>query len=181
MTGPILVLPYKTTREYILNNERRKDTITQRAYLLPNQYSMTDNLKSGVRYRGIYKSIVYTGQILAQGKFSLDDLKELNVTPESILWNDAFFAINISQTKSIAEPPVLECNGKSINIFPGTHGIQLFDTGLYAPYPLNNETREIPFSLKLAVKGSNTFFIRTNWKTKQILRLVRLAISQLHR
>ena len=153
--GPILVVPFRAPLSPY--DTRKQAEVIKFAYLLPNQYSITNDLKSGVRYRGIYKSVVYTSNLTAQGDFNLDDFKELKIAEDSIMWNDAFLAINISQPKNIQERPILQCNGKSLEILPGTHGIRLFDTGLYALYKNQPESRTIPFSLKLVLKGSETF------------------------
>ncbi len=153
--GPILVIPYRAPLSPY--DTRKQTELIKFAYLLPNQYSITNDLKSGIRYRGIYKSVVYTSNLTAKGNFSLDDLKELKIAEDNIIWNDAFLAINISQSKNIQEHPILQCDGRSLEILPGIHGIHLFDTGLYALYKYQPESHTIPFSLKLALKGSETF------------------------
>jgi inner membrane protein len=156
--GPLLVLPYKVI-SYVDSGQKEKQRIvtTEIAYLLPKHYDVKDQLKTETRYRSIFKSIVYTSKLTAQGEFNLADIKELKISDDAILWDDACLLISLPEAKSIQEAPMLQWNKKSIEMLPGTHGVRDFNTGLYAPIQITADSGTVPFSLGLTLKGSNSF------------------------
>ncbi len=159
--GPILAVPYKK----VVSSEdsagkKHTQTSIETAYLLPKKYSVKSNLKSEVRYRGIYKSVVYTSNFAGSGEFDLRelrDIRELKIPVENFVWEDAFVLVNIPQPKTIQTAPDLQWNGKGVEVFPGTHNSSLFDFGLYSPVSCKPDTQVVPFSIKLSLKGSNSF------------------------
>jgi inner membrane protein len=154
--GPILVVPYKAIHSGG-GGEVEKQISTEFAYLLPKEYRVKSNLKSSIRYRGIYKSVVYTSNLDDDGKFDLNDLRELKIAEDAFVWKDAFVIISVPQPKSIQSPPTLKWADKFIDVLPGTHGVGLFDVGLYAPVNCDPAEKDIPFSIKLSLKGSDSF------------------------
>ena len=175
--GPVLVLPYQRlygrTNE---NGEKETKVMVERAYLFPRQYTANSDIKSEIRHRGMYNATVYTSNIAATGQFNLDDLQELKIPFDKINWNDAFVVMTIPQPKSLQAPPNLQWQGHAQEMFPGTNGSNFFDTGLYAPVTCNQDSKTIPFTLKLILKGSESFSlvpigkenklqISSDWKT----------------
>lgn len=158
IVGPVLVVPYKTQTTYIDENHKTLTrSTTDYAYLLPKQLNVKTSLASSIRYRAIYKSVVYTSTISGQGQFDLNDLHELKIPQENINWKDTFVLLNVPQPKSIQAAPAFSWSGKSAEFLPGTRGTGLFTTGLYANVACQPATPIIPFSLKLALKGSEGF------------------------
>lgn len=157
LTGPVLVLPFKVTHSVVDSNGEKKNQVsTEFAYLLPGQYRIEANLKSETRYRSIYKSVVYTSDLKGDGEFDLSDLQQLKIPNQSVVWSDAFLVVNVPQPKSLLAPPSLQWDGKAVAVFPGTNGATLFNTGFYAPIACNEESRRVPFSLRVILRGMSS-------------------------
>lgn len=158
IVGPVLVIPYKIPNTIVdAKGKSITHNLTDYAYLLPKQLQVKTNLASSVRYRAIYKSVVYTSTMSGQGQFDLNDLHELRIPAQNINWGDTFVLLNVPQPKSIQAAPTFSWNGKQSEFLPGTHGTSLFTSGLYARVECKEDAPVVPFSLKLALKGSEGF------------------------
>ncbi len=160
LLGPVLVVPYKAPYQTV-NDEGQKEnlTSTQLAYILPQQYGVNTNIDSDIKKRGIYDSIVYTSTYAATGTFNLNAIKALGLNSKNILWGQAFMAIGIPSMKGIDKQHDLFVNGKLTDLLPGVNGVSFISAGLHAPIALSETQAEIPFNLKLTLKGSQVFSV----------------------
>ena len=160
LLGPILVVPYKDTYQSV-NDKGQKEmlTTTARAYILPEHYQVNTIIHPESRKRGIYESIVYTSTVTANGSFHLNAIKELGINSKNILWGQSFVTLGIPSTKGIDQRPVFVVDGKSTELLPGVNGSSVTSSGLYTPIALSEKQTEIPFNLKLSLRGSQTISV----------------------
>lgn len=162
--GPVLVIPY--TDEYEETEEigdaktprtrtvQRK--VEKRLMVFPNDLRIKGALETDHRYRGIHKVLVYSGQLMLAGDFSLPDRSAL--TPEKphsrLTLSAPFIALAVEDVRGIRNIPAVTWNGKQIEFQQGSRLASL-KNGMHAvlePVDLKEKTNAA-FSFDLGLDG----------------------------
>lgn len=111
--GLMLTVPYKEHHHRTLRFDdgttRREDTVNiKQAHFLPDAFNITGALTPEVRYRGIFKVLVYTAKLKLSGRFLTPKFEALDVAAEDILWEQAFLSLPISDPIGIRETPKIQ-------------------------------------------------------------------------
>lgn len=156
--GPVITIPYENTWKD--ENGKAKTTIDY-IHVLPEQLQITSNLTPQVRYRGIYKAVLYNAKIKINGSFSFSRLGNLGINPQTIHWTEAFVSLLIPDMRGIKDNIVLVWNGQSYPVEPGIrNGNTLFSSGVSLRVPITATTGDsAKFSFKLNLNGSESFSI----------------------
>jgi inner membrane protein len=164
--GPLLVIPY--TRVY---DKREIDRVTNREvtqqmqahenlFVLPDTFTASADLKTELRYRGIYEVPVYTGSILLHGRFSNAALIELAKRDDIVGIGQPFISVSVSDMRGIAETPTLQWDSGSIGFLPGSRlpfragGIHAVLDGVDVTGPAS-----FRYSLSLTLRGMSSFHV----------------------
>lgn len=185
IAGPVIVVPYTEEyyeREYtvdkqgketeVVKSKKRKNSLI----ILPEKLDINVNLKEEVRKRGIYKSMVYTGELKMKGNFS----KVLSNIPINAVvdYNELSISLGITDIKALLKIDKFSFNGNKIELESGTGLVKPFQIskGISGKLNMKNEElTEIPFDIELVFRGSegitllpmgkeNSFFIKSAWK-----------------
>ena len=185
IAGPVIVVPYTEEyyeREYtvdkqgketeVVKSKKRKNSLI----ILPEKLDINVNLKEEVRKRGIYKSMVYTGELKMKGNFS----KVLSNIPINAVvdYNEISISLGITDIKALLKIDKFSFNGNKIELESGTGLVKPFQIskGISGKLNMKNEElTEIPFDIELVFRGSegitllpmgkeNSFFIKSAWK-----------------
>ncbi|MCI6032461.1 MAG: cell envelope integrity protein CreD [Fusobacterium varium] len=185
IAGPVIVVPYTEKyyeREYtvdkqgketeVVKSKKRKNSLI----ILPEKLDINVNLKEEVRKRGIYKSMVYTGELKMKGNFS----KVLSNIPINAVvdYNEISISLGITDIKALLKIDKFSFNGNKIELESGTGLVKPFQIskGISGKLNMKNEElTEIPFDIELVFRGSegitllpmgkeNSFFIKSAWK-----------------
>ena len=154
LTGPILVVPYKTF-EYDKDTKKTIE-IGHLAYFLPEELKVNGTLTPEIRNRGIFDVAVYSSNLKVEGYFKSPKIE----TAESIQidWNGAFLTIGISDLRGIKEAINFKWNNKDMVCEPGVKISHLVKSGVTVNNPLqqNTEVGEYRFSFNIALNGSRS-------------------------
>lgn len=185
IAGPVIVVPYTEEyyeREYtvdkqgketeVVKSKKRKNSLI----ILPEKLDINVDLKEEVRKRGIYKSMVYTGELKMKGNFS----KVLSNIPINAVidYNEISISLGITDIKALLKIDKFSFNGNKIELESGTGLVKPFQIskGISGKLNMKNEElTEIPFDIELVFRGSegitllpmgkeNSFFIKSAWK-----------------
>lgn len=185
IAGPVIVVSYTEEyyeREYtvdkqgketeVVKSKKRKNSLI----ILPEKLDINVNLKEEVRKRGIYKSMVYTGELKMKGNFS----KVLSNIPINAVvdYNEISISLGITDIKALLKIDKFSFNGNKIELESGTGLVKPFQIskGISGKLNMKNEElTEIPFDIELVFRGSegitllpmgkeNSFFIKSAWK-----------------
>jgi inner membrane protein len=115
VVGPILTLPYKK----IVQQDGKAVEQLEYAHFLPDSLSIKGAIAPEMRQRGIYQVAVYNSNLKFQGAFSQPNLKDLNIAPEAVLWNDALVSVGIPDMRGIKDNIAITWNGKETDAKPG--------------------------------------------------------------
>ena len=105
-------------------------------YILPKDLSIANDIKPELRSRGIFSAPVYQDDINLVGSFATPNLKELSITPSSLLWSEATLLLGLSDTRNINVKNALWNNG-SLTFNPGAALWNVNGMGIHGAIPWN--------------------------------------------
>jgi len=155
LNGPKLVIPFQ--RHYTEKNSKgveEQRVIRSYAHFLPDTLNVTGQINSEVRYRGIYKVLLYRMNAKFEGTFAKPDFAGWEIAPEDVLWDEAYVEVDISDTGSIQEQVQLTWNGKPVDFEPGVGKSQKEGKGIHALLGAMANEGTITFSFPLSLNGS---------------------------
>jgi len=166
IAGPILVLPYLESS----SDTSIKKPTKHYAFFLPDDLQITSKVDPQERSRGIYKVMLYNAQVNLVGSFQELSLDKYKIPTASILWNEAFVKLNISDAKGLNEEVKLQWNDSLLTMSPqiqsegpGT------GEGLMATIPPGLEgLKNIRFSTSFNVNGSEQILFTPLGKTTNV-------------
>ncbi|NGP76258.1 cell envelope integrity protein CreD [Balneolaceae bacterium YR4-1] len=154
VVGPVLSIPYK---HYFSVDDKVEHTIRY-AHFLPEKLNIKGSIVPEVRYRGIYKVIVYNGKLMFSGNFHSLDLSVLNISPEDYLLDEAFISVGISDMTGIKDFISINWDGQDYPANPGIETNDVLQSGIsIAPVIAANKEYRFAFDLNLNGSGGMLF------------------------
>lgn len=157
ITAPILTIPYKKYRKQIkyLGDNKPFETQThsiEYLHILPKALDIKGKLLPKIRYRSIYKAVLYNAILEFRGSFQLQDF---GIEKKDILWKKAFVAIGITDMLGIKENIPITFNTKIYKTYPGIASKDVITSGVSTKVSIDPEqANEIPFTFSLNINGS---------------------------
>jgi inner membrane protein len=153
LTGPVLVVPYYNAVPGVngaVTQERRF------AYFLPETLRINAVMEPQEKHRGIYKVMLYGARTQMTGSFRAPDLAALQLTPERMLWAEAFIRMKISDFKGLNEELQMQWKDTVLRFSPDTQSDSYKGNGLTAPLRLTgpSDIDGVTFSAKINFGGS---------------------------
>ena len=167
LTGPVLCVPYTYN---VIDNDRSRE-IRDMAYFLPEELNIETDVQPEIRYRSIYKLVVYQSEINAGGTFKHPDFEKLNIKTNSIEWENAFVLIGISDLKGIRSNIAFNWDNMSKESMSGVDNSMLVESGISVKIPLakeNADEKTYKFDFALTLNGSGGLFFVPVGKTTRL-------------
>ena len=143
ITGPVLVLPYNDSypgsKKY--------------AYILPDKLNIESIAQPEKRYRGIFQVMLYSADVKITGKFNDIPLQSLQIDPSTVLWQEAYVCIGLTDVKGLKEEIRLKWNDSSVTLNPATLNNALYREAFAAPVNVA-PGKEFSFSSVVSINGS---------------------------
>lgn len=169
VAGPILHVPYK---QHTRDDKGNVRTTVELATFLPAELQVRGSVTTEVRRRGIYDVVLYRAGLSLAGRFDAPRLDEREVAAADALWDRAFVAVGMSDTRGIDGPVTLAWNGARLDVEPGVAGSTAVGTGIHARVPGGAVAGA--FTLELPLRGHdglhvvpvaarNTVMLRSPW------------------
>lgn len=149
--GPVISVPYK---HYFENNDKVEQTIRY-AHFLPEDLHIKGSIASEVRYRGIYKVIVYNSNLSVTGNFPSLDLNSLNIPPEDYMLKDAIVSVGISDMTGIKDFIKINWNNQEYFANPGVESTDVLESGISFSPELETGNQGYQFDFDLNLNGSS--------------------------
>ncbi|MHA1537441.1 MAG: cell envelope integrity protein CreD [Alphaproteobacteria bacterium] len=179
IVGPVLVIPYRYTvppKAFVNAKGETRMTRAERRigsiHVLPESVRMDAALEPSVRYRGIYEAILYTTALKIKGAFRLPDPQTLSIAPGDVLWDQAVFAVGISDLRGARGQTRLAWAGKSYGFKPRTRS-PVLGPGLHAPIALSppapgSAAPPVAFAFDIRFTGSRRIAFTPVGKTSTV-------------
>lgn len=164
LTGPVLILPYYEIK--IIKDEEYKTR--KQLYILPESLDINGNINPEIRYRGIYKVIVYGSNLDFSGKFKIPDLDKMGIIKENVDWENANVVFGINDMRGIQKEININWQGKNIPVDPGIENKTIAQSGFTAKVPLNIDDDLIKFQIILDLNGSQGLYFTPVGKTTNV-------------
>jgi inner membrane protein len=171
ITGPFITVPFKI---FFKDKDGETQFYLKYLHILPENLSITGEIKPQVLYRGLFETVVYNARLRFKGNFKIPSSGQLNIDSDNILWDRACVALGITDMRGIEDKIVIVFNEVDYNTNPGLKTTDLADAGVstIAKLPIKDESYSFSFGLNL--KGSdqmnfipvgefNTIKIDSNW------------------
>lgn len=163
ITGPVLMLPYKKTVTY---KDGTEATETKMAYVLPDELKIKGDVTPREKKRSLYNVKLYHAGVRLTGKFKPLPLKELRISPESVVWEDARLVINVKDARGIDEQIMLNWNGAKQEMEAGVPVNRVMGEGISAPVAVSADAA-YTFDVNLSLRGSEQLFFSPLGKTTE--------------
>jgi len=115
IAGPIITIPYTT---YFKKDKEVFEKINY-AQFLPETLNVEGDINPEIRYRGIYKLVVYNANLSLSGNFNKPDFSQWNIPEKDILWNEASLSIRIPDMRGIKDIITIKWNKQNYDVNPG--------------------------------------------------------------
>jgi inner membrane protein len=161
LTGPVLVIPYKYHWREIGDKGKTIERIQTRfATFLPEKLNAQGEMKTELRYRGIFEVPVYHIALNVQGEFMRPSFQEWDVQPEDILWDQAQLTVGISDTRAVREQVKLSWNEQIFSFLPGIGAYEsIAESGMHVDLAKQLNAQRFAFSFSLLLNGSQGLFV----------------------
>jgi inner membrane protein len=138
------------------------------AHFLPEMLKTEGNLIPEIRYRSIYKVVVYESQLKMKGTFVQPDITQLDVPNARYNWDAAYFTIGISDMRGIKNLPELVVNNQKCKVEPGVADNDLFRSGITIKANSVDFKQPLNFEIGLVLNGSADLSVEALGKTSEV-------------
>jgi inner membrane protein len=153
LNGPVLSIPYYKTIE---TDEKTYREIRY-AHFLPEELNISARVEPEIRYRGIYKTVVYRSRLLVDGSFLSPDPCVLKLEDGDVLFRDAFLQVGVSDMRGIRDSLRLQWNGETLGVESGIPARDIDASGFHARVPLGQGDK-YDFRFEMVLNGSSSLF-----------------------
>ncbi|MEL0053904.1 MAG: cell envelope integrity protein CreD, partial [Pseudomonas aeruginosa] len=176
LTGPLLVVPYRrTVREWVTEEKTEKRVLQEREqrgelYFLPDRFALDGQMRTELRYRGIYQARLYHVDNKVAGYFQVPAHYGIEEDLEDYQFETPFLAMGISDIRGIENALRLSLNGASVDFEPGSR-VGLLGSGVHAPLQGvdGRQAQRLEYAFDLSLLGSERLDIVPVGRDSQVI------------
>ncbi len=168
ITGPLLMIPYNF---YSKDDKGNTVVAKQKIYFMPDKSETEAKILPEKRYRGIYQVIVYRSEITLNGKFNPIDWKQLKISEQNILWNEAVLLFGVTDNiRGINEDVNIRWMDSNLIFNPQPTGLSSMPDAYSASVNFSPEEaiKEHVYSMKFFLNGSEQLLIAATARENKI-------------
>ncbi|MGV3658035.1 MAG: cell envelope integrity protein CreD [Chitinophagaceae bacterium] len=164
ISGPVLVVPYIKT---VQDTGSKVVSYRHYAYFLPHELNIQTTVLPQQRSRGIYKIILYKAQANISGSFAELPWQQLKISPDKVLWNEAYVKMDVADVKGLNEELGLKWNDSLLALTPQSLPDPSGD-GMAAAVALSPDAKGFTFAAIMDLNGSEQLLFTPMGKTTQV-------------
>jgi inner membrane protein len=145
--GPVINIPVRT-----IPSEKDEKSITRLWHILPESLNITGIIKPEIRYRGIYKSVVYDSELKIKGYFIIPAEEVLK--NYEVLWNEAYYTAGISDNRGLKGRIILKTDSTELEAEPGVRDNDIFQSGISFVSPVLIPGNKVSIDMSISLSGS---------------------------
>ncbi len=136
VSGPVLHVPIYTyhTSENNKTSEQTQVKIKQWLHIMPDDLSVTGQINPEIRYRGIYKQVLYNADLKLKGYFV--SISKIAVQADEIDWANAHITFGISDNRGVKGEFIFKWQDKSLDPESGLITNDLSSSGVTFKTPI---------------------------------------------
>ena len=126
VTGPLLVVPYRTeSRATETDADGKQRTVTREVerqlFISPLRQSLKTDIAPDRKGYAIYESVVYEAQFNGTATFQLtEELAQLDVAKEDLILDRAQLRFGVTDPRGLLDGTKVTANGETLNLMPGS-------------------------------------------------------------
>lgn len=147
IAGPVLNIPVRTIPRF-------KEDVSKTLiwHVMPETLEIKGKINPEIRYRGIYKLVVYKSELQLGGVFNMSETSAMK--NYEILWNQAYFTIGITDNRGLIGEIKMKVDSAEMEAEPGVRDQDIFQSGVSFKKSNINLSEKINFSIHLNLSGS---------------------------
>jgi inner membrane protein len=153
LNGPVLSIPYY----YYVEQDDKQYREIRFAHFLPGELEVVADVTPEIRYRGIYKTVVYNTLMKVSGTFDFPDTDKLKIDRRSVLPDDAFVQVGITDMRGIQQALSFEWDQQVLEVEPGIPTSDISSSGFHVKIPLEERDR-FDFQFDINLNGSDHLY-----------------------
>jgi inner membrane protein len=146
-SGPVINIPIRT-----IPSEQDEKSITRLWHILPENLNITGFIKPEIRYRGIYKSVVYDSELTIKGFFIIP--AEGVLKNYEVLWKEAYYTAGISDNRGLKGKIILKTDSTELEAEPGVRDNDIFQSGISFISPVLIPGSKVSIDMSINLSGS---------------------------
>lgn len=166
ITGPVMVLPYQKAK-----TDSKGDTyyVSETYILMPENLDIRTQTENQTRQRSIYEIQLYEATNTIQGHFTFPDEIKTLIQEKIMDPTDFYISLGVSDVTAISGTPSFSLYDQEVPISTGTKVFEKVTKGLSVKeLPFKDLDKDIPFAIKLRVKGSEQLAFHPVGKRTQV-------------
>ncbi|TFG59326.1 MAG: cell envelope integrity protein CreD, partial [Spirochaetales bacterium] len=153
LAGPYIAVPYRFT----FKEDRETKEGLSYIILLPEKLSVTGDMTTELRSRGIYSVPVYETGLALSGHFTRPDLRQLRVPEKDIFWDQALFVLELPDMRALQAEANLVWSGEPLKLRNDVSRARIFLSGIQTELPAGWNLREkTAWSVNLKLRGAKS-------------------------
>lgn len=162
VSGPVLNIPVR-----IFPSRKDSEPYKILFHVMPEDLIISGDVQTEKRHRSIYETVVYNSSLTLSGSFIVPGINTYD--KNEILWGEAYYTLGISDNRGVKGQVLLKAGGDSINAVPGLRDNEVFSTGISFPAVINEQSKELKFSVHLNLSGSENLSFSPVGKTTSVI------------
>ncbi|MBK3517843.1 cell envelope integrity protein CreD [Carboxylicivirga marina] len=164
LTGPILHVP----TYYYLKEDEKLTKHKRWLHVMPELLSVNGSVEPEVRYRGIYKKVLYNSDLQIEGAF--EKLDQMVINADEVDWESAYVTIGISDNRGIKGELVFNWNDHALEPEAGMVITDLNNSGVSLKVPLTKENLadKFAFDVKFKLSGAKSLMFNPIGKITKV-------------
>ncbi len=149
VSGPVLNIPVN-----IHQSQKETESNISVFHIMPETMNISGSVRTEKRYRSIYKTIVYTANLLINGNFTIPEIPGMD--NNEVLWDEAYYTFGISDNRGIKGGVELEADTVVYKAIPGLKDNDIFPSGITFPAGISKPADNFSYSINLDLSGSES-------------------------
>ncbi len=156
LAGPILTVPFL---QHYITAENKTASRKNYLHLLPETLNVEGLIDPIIRYRGIFKVVLYSSQLNFNGQFNIEEILDKKINPDDFLFDESFISFGVTDMRGIKDEISLDFEKQIIDGEPGLISKDIIESGVSFDVSIGSSERIKKFNLNLNLNGSQTLKI----------------------
>lgn len=161
-SGPVLNIPFRSAGEEKLDGPGGGIW-----HILPENLVINGKMDPGIRYKGIYKSVVYDSRLSIRGDFIVPAAASLN--DSEVLWDQAYYTAGITDNRGLKGDISLKTGDSEPEAEPGVRDTEVFTSGISFAGKGMAEGDTISFEMEINLSGSEALSFTPMGKNTKVM------------
>jgi inner membrane protein len=166
--GPSIVVPYVKRPPRTPGQGEQAISNVEYAAFLPESLTISGNIATELRYRGIFEVPVYRMLLDLKGSFSRPDFSQWAIEPNDILWDRACLSLRIADARAMTKSPKVMWDGQAMDSLPSAGEFGSSQQGIHVKLRDNLNGESFDFSASLEMNGSSGAFFAPLGRDTQV-------------